>query len=692
MSFNSRPGAGSAAANKAKGARAPRRNAVQERKDAILRVLRDDPTLSVMKFCEKAGVTHPTYYKYAAQDEQFAAAVANLTGGVKNKGGRPRKKPRKNARRDLESEEQRLERFTPPKDVQLPLQGSAYGDIPVPPFPEFCEQYLGFRLWEHQLQWYDILEGRPPRAMHTAMQYTPGDPDMLVVNTPPGHAKSTTITVAYVTWRIVSDPGTRVVIVSKTQRLAIQFLLTIKTFLTHPRYRAMQEAFAPPGGFAEDSASWRSDLIYVGDTVRDTQEKDPTVQAIGIGGQVYGARADLIVVDDAVDNLNAGDWEKQKHWLETEVLTRIPDGGKVIVVGTRLAAKDLYTHLLDPASYDLDAEEEPPWTYFAQPAILDDTGPPEQWVTLWPRCEKPSGKNIEPDEHGTYPKWTGPILHKRKRRMSTTAWQRVFQQQQVADDNTFDPELIHKAQTGYQAGMLPDSNHTFGVGRPNGMRGLRIIIGVDPASVGHTAMVAYGIDPADAHRWVLDCHNEQSMLPHRMKEQIKTWVNRYQASEVRVERNAFQAFLTRDIELKAWLANQGCSLSEHVTGTNKWDPGLGVSSMAALFEAELIHLPTSRKPAVADLVAQLKVWAPNAHRSVKDDLVMALWFAELRAAELIRHNTRSNNFDTGSDWFTPQFDIRRRHTVDALDAETQVAPYADIWGGGGFGQPRRTHP
>jgi hypothetical protein len=32
---------------------------------------------------------------------------------------------------------------------------------------------------------------------------------MLIVNTPPEHAKSTTITVNYTTWRICQDPNIR---------------------------------------------------------------------------------------------------------------------------------------------------------------------------------------------------------------------------------------------------------------------------------------------------------------------------------------------------------------------------------------------------------------------------------------------------------------------------------------------------
>lgn len=34
------------------------------------------------------------------------------------------------------------------------------------------------------------------------MTYNPGEPDLLICNTPPEHAKSTTLTVNYVVWRI----------------------------------------------------------------------------------------------------------------------------------------------------------------------------------------------------------------------------------------------------------------------------------------------------------------------------------------------------------------------------------------------------------------------------------------------------------------------------------------------------------
>lgn len=72
--------------------------------------------------------------------------------------------------------------------------------------------------------------------MHPSMTYEPGEPDLLIANTPPEHAKSTTLTVNYVVWRILQDPNIKVIIVSRTQTMAKKFLTQIKGILTGPQY------------------------------------------------------------------------------------------------------------------------------------------------------------------------------------------------------------------------------------------------------------------------------------------------------------------------------------------------------------------------------------------------------------------------------------------------------------------------
>jgi hypothetical protein len=185
----------------------------------------------------------------------------------------------------------------------------------VPDFPEFCEVYLDQPVPEHHLRTLDLMEGRDPRNLHPAMVFRKGRHNLLLINYPPDHAKSTCFSVNYPTYQIVKDPNTRGAIISKTGNLARQFLGAVKNRLTNPRYSELQKAFAPEGGF--EGESWTQSAIFVGG--RDSGEKDPTLQALGMGAAVYGARLDWVVLDDCIDTSNAHRFEEQMQWLSTEV-------------------------------------------------------------------------------------------------------------------------------------------------------------------------------------------------------------------------------------------------------------------------------------------------------------------------------------------------------------------------------------
>jgi hypothetical protein len=171
----------------------------------------------------------------------------------------------------------------------------------------------------HQQQWIDMLEGREPANLHPAISYKKGREDRVLLNTPPFHAKSATITRDYITYKLCMNPNYRVIIVSKTQQQAKKFLYSIRQILTSSMYAELQAAYAPAEGFkgTRDGGAWTSNLIYLAG--RESSEKDPSVEALGIGGQIYGARADLIVLDDAVTLGNANEHEKQFTWINQEV-------------------------------------------------------------------------------------------------------------------------------------------------------------------------------------------------------------------------------------------------------------------------------------------------------------------------------------------------------------------------------------
>ncbi len=549
----------------------------------------------------------------------------------------------------------------------------------VPDFPTFRKEFLGQQTWPHQLQWFDLLEGREPRDVHPSMLYRSGRDSRIIVNTPPNHAKSTTITSDYVVWRIVRDPSVRVIIVSKAQRLAEQFLLQIKERLTSPQYQRLIDQFAPVGGYDSDSAGWSASRFYVSSKVRGAEAKDPTVQALGVGGQIYGARADLIILDDVADSINSHDFDKQIQWMLTMAASRLaPRTGRLLVIGTRIASRDIYSELQEGSRYH---GGKSPWTYFSQPAVLEAADDPKDWVTLWPKTDVANDSDEQPDQDGLYPRWDGPTLAEVRASMPTSEWSRMYQQEQISEDSIFKPEEVTACTGAYPAGKLIDDKN---LGRDTGTAGLRLVMGLDPAAVGYTGAVLIGLDRATTHRWVIDIHNEAAMTPDRMRALIRRWVVEHGVHEIRIEGNAFQKFLALDREIGDFCASRGVVIHEHHTGSNKHDPAFGVAAMTNLFKQQLITLPRQDTERSRALVEQLLTWDPQfaqskkARSGHKTDLVMALWFAELRCQEL---TAGAGGQQHSKSPFQSRWDRKTQRIAPVFDAfgSNQNDTYTPMW-------------
>jgi len=533
--------------------------------------------------CEELGRSRSTYDRWRRLDPDFAALVDEVRTGVK--GGR---------------------------------KG-------IPDFAAFCRDYLKQPLSWHQLQWVDLLEGRDPRQLHPSETYEPGDKSFILCNTPPEHAKTSTLSINYPTYRICADANVRIILVSKTDTMAREWLYAIKSRLTHPRFTQLQMAFGPPGGWRADADIWSANRVYL---ARDSTEKDPTVQTLGIGGQIYGARADLIILDDCVVLSNAHQFEQQIRWLQQEVLTRLHPHGRLLVIGTRVDATDLYRELRNPERYPTG---QSPWTYLAQPAVLEFAESPKDWKTLWPRAfERWQGSNDKADKDGLYPRWDGAHLSRRRGTLAPRTWAMAYQQANVEEDAVFDSQRVRACVNGLRGCGLLDPRLP---GHARGMTGLHVVASMDPAMVGDTGVVVMAVDRHEKKRYVLDGRLKTSATPRWIRDTIKELTERYPINEWRIERNSFQAYLTQDPDLTEWLASHGVRLSEHTTGRNKWDAGFGVASMAPIFDFGLIELPsTAKSEPIKQLVEQLVTWSPETKG--KTDMVMALWFAEIRAREI----------------------------------------------------------
>ncbi len=505
------------------------------------------------------------------------------------------------------------------------------------PFAEFSELFLESKVFPHHQAWIDVLEGRDPSWLHESMIYEPSSRKRLLVNVPPEHAKSTVITVNYAVYRICMDPNIKIAIVSQTQKRAKEFLFAIKQRLTEPRWAKLQQVYGPPEGWRETSDQWTQDQIYL---KRDSEAKDPTVQALGVGQQIYGTRADLIILDDVIGTTNAHEWEKQLNWLQKMVITRLGQGS-LIICGTRVSSVDLYKEIRNPDHW---TSGKSPFTYLGMPAVLTFADDPDDWVTLWAKADRPwDGSDDEPDEDGLYPKWDGQALYTRRGEVSASTWALVYQQQDVEEDAIFPPTTVGACiNRARHVGVINNA----APGHPRTGEWV-CIMGLDPAMAGKTAGIMYALDRQSGNRMVLDAFNMSDPTPQKIRALIENWVEKYQPMELRIEINAFQKAFSLDEELRNWLASRGTQLKEHFTGKNKWDTSFGVASMSGLFGTtrdgkhngdNLISLPShENNEHVKALINQLITWKPNTKNAT--DLVMALWFCEIRAQEMMRQGS-----------------------------------------------------
>ncbi len=521
-------------------------------------------------------------------------------------------------------------------------------------FASWRKRFLEMDTYPHQQMWIDMLEGREPADLHSSMVYNSGRPDRVLLNTPPFHAKSATITRDYITYKLCMNPNYRVIIVSKTQQQAKKFLYSIRQILTSSVYAELQAAYSPEGGFkgVGESGGWTQNLIYLAG--RESSEKDPSVEALGIGGQIYGARADLIVLDDAVTLSNSNDFEKQFTWINQEVSSRLK-GGKLLVVGTRVATTDLYSFLLDGDNY---LSGTSPWSYLSQPAVLEYAEKPEDWVTLWPRSSRPLDENDNvPDADGMFDAWSGPALHRVRESVSPSTWALIYMQQAVADDATFHPVSVWgSVDKRRKHGPLRPGE--WG-GRRGGMEGIHSILSIDPAGTGQAFALMYGVDRQTGERWVLDAwmHSGSSNVT-LYGDLIQRWHDEFSYAELTIEKNA-GTWLLNDERIVRFCRDRGIKIVQHYTSDNKNSAAWGVASLAPLFgtthrqgeggkpvhnDDNVIHIPgPDKNAAIKALLEQLITWQPGKRgNQLRQDGPMALWFAETCARTLLGFGQRGN--------------------------------------------------
>lgn len=569
--------------------------------------------MTVEAACKAANRTVKTYEGWRANDKDFAAKV----------------------------DEVRMQRLAAKDRGTNP-------DLANLSFAEWRKEFLGYDTYPHQQQWIDVLEGRDPIPID-GCDWDKRNPRRLIINVPPFHAKSQTLTIDYVTYRICMNPNIRIIIVSKRKEQAQKFLYAVRQRLTSSQFSKLQAAYAPEGGFRPEKGdgTFSNSVMYV--RGRTADHKDPTLEVIGLGGQIYGSRADLIILDDCVVLGNANEFEKQVTWIESEVKNRVKNG-TVLLIGTRLAAQDLYSELRDDKRYN---NGRSPWSYLRQPMVLSYGDDPKDWVTLWPRSTTPMDEDDEPLEDGLYRAWDGPKAYEEHSSTPPAVWSLVYQQEQVSSDMTFKAPAV---QGSINRRRKPGPLTAGAWGHPrHGKQGMWTVASMDPG-MGTTFAIVGSVDRPTQKRYIENAWKLTNPSPADIRELIKRVTLEYGVNEWVIEEQGFQGFLVHDPELNTWLQTRGVKITPHYTGRNKIDPDFGVASCAPLFgtthrinegagrevhdeDSNLIELPDPNYSAgVRALIEELITWVPGKRgKQLRQDGPMALWFFELRARVVLGH-------------------------------------------------------
>jgi len=206
----------------------------------------------------------------------------------------------------------------------------------------------------------DFIVGKHHRILaDMLMGIEKGDKDRVCVNIPPRHGKSQLVSIFYPAWFLGRNPTKKVMMVSHTTDLAVDFGRKVRNLIATDQYKSV----FPTTALAQDSKSagrWNTNV-------------GGEYYACGIGSALAGRGADLLLVDDPhseqdVINGNFEVFEKAYEWFTFGARTRLMPGGRVAIIQTRWHMDDLTGRVTNDMAKNARADQ---YEVVEFPAILE---------------------------------------------------------------------------------------------------------------------------------------------------------------------------------------------------------------------------------------------------------------------------------------------------------------------------------
>ena len=427
----------------------------------------------------------------------------------------------------------------------------------------------------------DFIVGKHHRLLaDMLMAIEQGDKDRICVNIPPRHGKSNLVSIMYPAWFLGRNPGKKVMMVSHTTDLAVDFGRKVRNMIATDEYSSI----FPTVKLAIDSKS----------AGRWNTNTGGEYYACGIGSSIAGRGADLLLVDDPhseqdVINGNFETFSKAYDWFPFGARTRLMPGGRVAIIQTRWHMDDLTGRVTKDMTQNERADQ---YEIVEFPAILDvddeETGEMIQ-KPLWPEFF-----DLE-------------ALLRTKASMPTFQWNAQYQQEPTAEEAAL---VKREWWQMWEQGDPPSCEY--------------IIMSLDAAAETHnradyTALTTWGVflnEENEAYNIILLNSIKKRMEFPELKDLAMEEYAEWEPDAFIVEKKSSGTALYQEMR------RMGLPVSEYTPHRGSGDKLARLNSVSDIVASGLVWVPPTRW--AEEVIEEIAGFPFMSHDDLVDSTVMAL--------------------------------------------------------------------
>lgn len=426
----------------------------------------------------------------------------------------------------------------------------------------------------------DYKVGRHHKILaRTLMNLEAGIEDRACVNMPPRHGKTQITSIYAPAWYLGRNPGKKVMLISHTADLAVDFGRKVRNLINSDAYR---EIFPNVQLAADSKSAGRWNTNHGGE-----------FYATGVGSALAGRGAHFLIVDDPhneqdILNGNLEIFQKAYEWFVYGARTRLMPDASVAIVHTRWHLSDMTGQLVSDMVKNPQADQ---YNVIEFPAILD--------------VEDAQGKIIEK------PLWPEffdlEALHRTKASMPLFQWNAQYQQNPTAEEAAVVKRDWWQL---WEKEDPPDCEY--------------LIMSLDAAAEKHnradyTVLTTWGVffnEHADAyHIILLNSIRDRYEFPELKRmcmEEYKEW----EPDAFIVEKKSAGVAIYQEMR------RMGIPVSEYTPHRGTGDKMARLNSVSDIVSSGLCWVPRTRW--AEELVDEIAAFPFSSHDDLVDSTVMAL--------------------------------------------------------------------